>query len=128
MLDNAPTDVRPAWFDYYDRPRLAGFKGMAHLRLAQPQAAHAVLEEAIAALSPEAARQRACYLADQAAVCVDEGEVEEACRLGSQALHLLGEVEYATGVQRVRDLRLKLRPYRNHPAVADLTEQLLLVS
>lgn len=98
MLDNAPTDVRPAWFDYYDRPRLAGFKGMAHLRLAQPQAAHAVLEEAIAALSPEAARQRACYLADQAAVCVDEGEVEEACRLGSQALHLLGEVEYATGV------------------------------
>lgn len=38
------------------------------------------------------------------------------------------EIEYETGVQRVRDLRAKLRPWRNHPAVADLTEQLLLVS
>jgi hypothetical protein len=50
------------------------------------------------------------------------------CQLGIQALQLLGAVECETGVQRVRDLRVKLRPWRNHPAVADLTEQLLLVS
>ena len=54
--------------------------------------------------------------------------VGQACQLGIQALQLLGAVEYETGVQRVRDLRTKLRPWRNHPAVADLTEQLLLVS
>jgi tetratricopeptide (TPR) repeat protein len=127
-LDDATPGAAPAWFDYYDRPRLAGFKGQVHIRLAQPEAAHAVLEEAMGALDPDAAKQRACYLADRATVCVDEGEVDQACQLGIQALQLLGEVEYETGVQRVRDLRIKLRPWRNHPAVADLTEQLLLVS
>jgi hypothetical protein len=56
------------------------------------------------------------------------GDVDTACQLGIQALRILDEVEYATGVQRVCDLRTKLRPHWNHPAVADLTEQLLLVS
>jgi ATP/maltotriose-dependent transcriptional regulator MalT len=128
VLDNAMSDAAPAWFDYYDRPRLAGFKGQVHIRLAQPEIAHAVLDEAIGALDPEVAKQRACYLADQATVCVDQGEVDQACQLGIQALQLLGAVEYETGVQRVRDLRVKLRPWPDHPAVADLTERLLLVS
>jgi tetratricopeptide (TPR) repeat protein len=128
VLDDATPGAAPAWFDYYDRSRLAGFKGQVHIRLAQPETAHSVLEEAMGALDPDAAKQRACYLADRATVCVDEGEVDQACQLGIQALQLLGEVEYETGVQRVRDLRVKLRPWRNHPAVADLTEQLLLVS
>jgi tetratricopeptide (TPR) repeat protein len=128
VLDDATAEAAPAWFDYYDRSRLAGFKGQVHIRLAQPEPAHAVLEEAIGALDRDAAKQRACYLADQATVCVDEGEVDQACQLGIQALQLLGEVEYETGVQRVRDLRVKLRPWPDHPAVVDLTEQLLLVS
>jgi tetratricopeptide (TPR) repeat protein len=127
-LDDAKPEQQPAWFDYYDHPRLAGFKGQVHILLAQPDRAHTVLEQAIGALDPEAAKQRACYLADRARVCVAEGEVEHACQLGIQALQLLAEVEYQTGVQRVRDLRAKLRPWRSHPAVADLTEQLLLVS
>src|SRR5215211_2894238 len=33
VLDNAMSDAAPAWFDYYDRPRLAGFKGQVHIRL-----------------------------------------------------------------------------------------------
>jgi ATP/maltotriose-dependent transcriptional regulator MalT len=121
VLGDAAPGAAPEWFDYYDRPRLAGFKGQVHIRLAQPDAAHAVLEEAIGVLDPDAAKQRACYLADQATVCVDEGEVDQACQLGIQALQLLGAVESETGVQRVHDLRTKLRPGRNHPAVADLT-------
>ena len=128
VLDDARPQAAPTWFDYYDRSRLAGFKGQVHIRLAQPETAHAVLEEASAALHPDAAKQRACYLADQATACVDEGGIDQACQLGIQALQLLGEVEYETGVQRVRDLRTKLRPWGDHPAVADLTEQLLLVS
>jgi transcriptional regulator with XRE-family HTH domain len=128
ILDDARPEAAPAWFDYYDRSRLAGFKGQVHIRLAQPVMAHAVLEEAIGALDPDAAKQRACYLADQAMVWVGEGEVDQACQLGIQALQLLGEVEYETGVQRVRDLRAKLRSWPDHPGVANLTEQLLLVS
>jgi len=84
VLGDAAPGAAPEWFDYYDRPRLAGFKGQVHIRLAQPDAAHAVLEEAIGALDPDAAKQRACYLADQATVCVDEGEVDQACQLGIQ--------------------------------------------
>jgi transcriptional regulator with XRE-family HTH domain len=128
LLGEARASDRPAWFDYYDASRLAGFKGLLHLRLNQPEAAHGILGQAIATLPFDAAKQRACYLADQATVYANAGDVEEACQLGADALRILGEVEYATGVQRVRDLSVKLRPHRDHPAVADLTEQLLLVS
>jgi tetratricopeptide (TPR) repeat protein len=128
ILGDARLDERPAWFNYYDHARLLGFKGMVHLRLDQTPAAHGILEQAITALSPDAAKQRACYLADRATVYVNEGEIDEACKLGMDALTLLQDVEYATGVQRVRDLRARLRPYGGRPAVADLTDQLLLVS
>jgi transcriptional regulator with XRE-family HTH domain len=128
LLAEAPADDRPRWFDYYDPARLAGFKGLMRIRLGDPDSAQTLLDEAIVALPSEAAKQRACYLADQATVYADAGEVEAACQLGSRALGILDEVDYATGVQRVRGLWIKLRPRRNHPAVADLTEQLLLVS
>ena len=72
------------------------FQGQVYICLAQPEIAHAVLDEAIGALDPDAAKQRACYLADQATVCVDQGEVDQACQLGIQALQLLGAVEYET--------------------------------
>jgi hypothetical protein len=74
VLDDATAEATPAWFDYYDRPRLAGFKGQVHIRLAQPATAHVVLEEAIGALDPDTAKQRACYLADQAAGLVRAGD------------------------------------------------------
>ncbi len=128
ILGDARPDERPAWFNYYDHSRLLGFRGLIHLRLDQTHAAHGILEEAIASLNPDAAKQRACYLADRATVYVNEGEIEEACKLGMDALRILQDVEYATGVQRVRALRGRLRPYGGRAAVADLTDQLLLVS
>jgi tetratricopeptide (TPR) repeat protein/DNA-binding XRE family transcriptional regulator len=128
LLDQARADARPTWFDYYDPARLAGFKGRIRIRLGDPETAQTLLDEAIVALPSQAAKQRACYLADKATVYANAGEVEAACQLGSQALGILDELEYATGVQRVRDLHSKLRPHWNHPAVAELTEQLLLVS
>lgn len=128
VLGETHPDECPPWFNYYDHPRLLGFRGLIHLRLDQPQAAHFILEEAIAALSPDAGKQRACYLADRATVYVDEGEIDEACKFGIEALTILQEVDYATGIQRVRDLWAKLKPHRNRATVADLTEQLLIVS
>jgi tetratricopeptide (TPR) repeat protein len=128
LMEEASPDDRPAWFDYYDPARLAGFNGLMRIRLGDPETAQQVLDQAMATLPAEAAKQRACYLADQASVHANAGEVERACQLGGEALHILREVEYATGVQRVRDLRVTLRPHRHHAAVADLTEQLLLVS
>src|SRR5512133_3365432 len=98
------TTTRPA--------RLAGFNGLLRIRLGDPEAAQHILSQAIATLPAEAAKQRACYLADQATVHASAGEVEQACQLGSDALQILSEVEYATGVQRVRVLRASLRPYR----------------
>jgi hypothetical protein len=127
-MGDARPDECPAWFNYYDHARLLGFKGLIHLRLDHTRAAHGILEEATAALSADAAKQRACYLADRATVYVNEGEIDEACRLGMDALTILQDVEYATGVQRVRDLRARLKPYGGRAAVADLTDQLLLVS
>ena len=82
LLEQARPDDRPAWFDYYDPTRLAGFNGLLRIRPGDPENAQRVLGQAIAKLPAEAAKQRACYLADQAAVHASAGAVERACRLG----------------------------------------------
>jgi hypothetical protein len=61
LLDQAPPGERPAWFDYHDPARLAGFKGLLRIRLGDPEAAHATLDQAIVTLPADAAKQRACY-------------------------------------------------------------------
>jgi hypothetical protein len=128
LLDQADDGARPSWFDYYDRARLAGFQGYAHIRLRHPRAAHIDLEDAIRALSPDAAKQRACFLADRATVHVREGDIDAACDLGIKALGILREVEYATGITRVRRLREALKPHAKQASVVELTEHLLAVA
>ena len=51
------------------------------IRLGDPEAAQWILGQAIAMLPAEAAKQRACYLADQATIHANAGDVDRACQL-----------------------------------------------
>jgi len=123
-MGRAAPGEAPAWFDYFDRSKLHGFRGFCSLRLRRPQDAEAELNQALATLNPVAVKEQACFLADRAAVRVQQREIDEACRMLGQPIAILAETPYATGLQRLRDVRVQLEPWEDTPAVQHLDEQL----
>jgi hypothetical protein len=57
---------------------------------------------------------------------VRQGSIDEACRLGGDALGLAARQQVGPNLQDVRKLRLELEPWRNSRAVKELDEQLRL--
>jgi hypothetical protein len=58
---------------------------------------------------------------------VREGNVDEACHIGADALTLAERQQVAPNLQDVRRLRLDLEPWRDTQAVRELYEQLASV-
>jgi hypothetical protein len=96
-------------------------------RLDKPAAAQHVLESALGSLDPEVVKTRPRLLAALATAHVRQGNIDEACRLGADALALAERQQVTPNLQDVRRLRLDLEPWRNSQAVRELDEQLALV-
>ncbi len=58
---------------------------------------------------------------------VHEGNIDEACRIGSDALALADRQQVTTNLQDVCRLRLDLEPWRDTQAVRELDEQLAAI-
>ena len=112
---------------FFNRARLAGERGVALARLEQPQAAQAVLEDALRSLDPEVVKTRPRLLAALATAQVRQGNIDEACQLGSDALTLAARQQVGPNLQDVRKLRVELEPWRDSYAVKELDEQLAQV-
>ena len=85
-----------------------------------------MLESAPASLDPEVIKTRPRLMAALATAHVRQGNIDEACRLGSKALDLAARQQAAPNLQDVRRLRLDLEPWRKTQAVKELDEQLAL--
>ena len=105
------------WFDYFDAGRLDGFRGYAQMRFGRLDDARTTLGAAVDALPVQAVKQRAVLLADLATVELERHEIDEACRLAVQAADTLQLAGYATGTDRLHDLRQRLVQWARHPAV-----------
>jgi hypothetical protein len=114
------------WFDYFDAGRLAGFRGYSQLRAGRLDEASSTLRAAADALPFQAVKQRAVFLADLATVELERREVEEACQLAIEAANALSLAGYATGADRLHELRQRLEPWHEHPAVGILDEHLTI--
>jgi transcriptional regulator with XRE-family HTH domain len=112
---------------FFNRNYLVGERGVALARLEQPEAAQDVLEDALSSLDPEAVKTRPRLLAALATAHLRQGNIDEACRLGGDALGLATRQQVGPNLQDVRRLRLELEPWRNSRAVKELDEQLGLV-
>jgi hypothetical protein len=55
---------------------------------------------------------------------VQHGDVDEACRLGIEALTLAVQQQVQPNFQDVRKVRLELEPWRDAPAVQEFDERL----
>jgi len=76
---------------------------------------------------PAGSKQRSVFLADLASTHLHQGELDQGCELGTEALEAAVQSGYATGLQRVRELRGMMTRWSSAPVVKQFTEQLAQV-
>ncbi|MBM9508059.1 transcriptional regulator [Actinacidiphila acididurans] len=114
----------PAWLDWFSAVRLLAFKGNTQLKAGHlPQARQSLLR-ALEDLPSDEAKQRSVILGDLAAVEAASEHPEEACAYALQALDQLEATWYATGMDRVHDVRRALEPWQQEQCVRDLDDRL----
>ncbi len=114
----------PEWMDWFSPARLAAFKGNTQLLAGHlPQAREALLG-ALEAMAPGEEKQRTVVYGDLAAVEAASGNPEQACAYAGQALDQLAVTWYATGMDRVREVRRALTPHQHERCVRDLDDRL----
>ena len=82
------------------------------------------LTAALAALPADEGKQRTVILGDLAAVAVARKQPDEACGHARAALDQLGITWYATGMERIRDVRQGLQPWADTECVRQLDDRL----
>ncbi|SEQ03189.1 transcriptional regulator [Streptomyces radiopugnans] len=114
----------PEWLDWFSPVRLFAFKGNTQLKAGHIPQARKTLHEVLDALPPESDKQRTVVLGDLAAVEAADGRPREACGYAIQALDQLAVTWYATGMDRVREVRRTLAPWQDEQCVRDLDDRL----
>jgi hypothetical protein len=124
-LADEDTSRRPR-VAFFNRAYLTGERGVALARLDKPEDAQEVLASALASLDPEAMKTRPRLLTALATAHVRQGNIEEACQLGTDALGLATQQEVGPNLQDVRKLRIELEPWRDSGPVRTLDDRLAL--
>jgi hypothetical protein len=109
--------------DFFDAPRLVGFRGTSHLLLRQPKAARQALAEVLTLRSPTDVKGRSLATLDLAAAHIQEGEVEQACAAVVEALRIPAAQRVDPIRRRGRAVLVDLAPWDAYQAVRDLRDQ-----
>jgi hypothetical protein len=94
------------------------------VRFDRPHDALPVLSTALTSLEPALLRQRSNVLTDQADALLQLGALEESCAVALESVKVMANVRPAVGSQRIRRLRSRYEPWRDHQAVKAFDEQL----
>lgn len=120
-----PSDHQsPDWFTWFSPVRLAAFKGNTQLKAAHLPQAKETLTGALEAAPATDDKQRTVILGDLAALEAAQGNPEPACQYAEQALDQLGRTWYATGMDRVLEVRKALQPWAAEECVLRLDDRL----
>jgi hypothetical protein len=114
----------PDWFTWFSPARLAAFKGNTQLKAGHLPQAKDTLLAALNDPSIAGNRGRSVILGDLAAVEAGQHNPEAACAYAEQALEQLGVSWYATGMDRVLDVRKTLQPHAELECVQRLDDRL----
>jgi ATP/maltotriose-dependent transcriptional regulator MalT len=106
----------------------AGERGVCLTRLGRPTEAETELRSALAALDNSREKSRTRLLATLGAVHVQTGEIEEACRLGSEALESAVGMAVQPNLHDVLSLRGLLQPWSDTADVRALDDRLATVA
>jgi hypothetical protein len=100
------------------------FKGNTQLKAGHLPQARESLTDALESASVDDDKQLTVILADLAAVEAASHDPEAACRYAEKALDQLGRTWYATGMDRVLEVRKSLQPYADQEYVQQLDDRL----
>jgi len=114
----------PDWFTWFSPVRLAAFKGNTQLKAGHLPQAKETLTGALDNASIADDKQRTVILGDLAAVEAAQHNPEAACAYAEQALDQLGITWYATGMDRVLEVRKALQPNAELDCVQRLDDRL----
>ncbi|WP_436738494.1 transcriptional regulator [Streptomyces sp. BBFR102] len=124
VLADGSEHTTPPWMDWFSPTRLAAFKGNTQLKAGHIPQARETLLQVLEALPPESDKQRTVVLGDLAAVEVADRSPQPACAFAGQALDQLALTWYATGMDRIREVRRTLAPWQNEQCVRTLDDRL----
>ncbi|WP_246430494.1 transcriptional regulator [Streptomyces rectiverticillatus] len=124
IISAKPGLPSPPWFDWFDGTRLAAFKGNTQLKAGHLPQARETLLSVLDDLPVESDKQRTVVLGDLAAVEAAARRPAEACTYAIRALEQLHATWYATGMERVREVRRALVPWQHEPCVRELDDRL----
>jgi len=113
---------------FFDAARLAGERGICLTRLGRPADAAMELRAALTTLPSDQEKSRSRLLAALATTHVQTGNVDEACRLGSEALGSAVGMAVQPNVHDVLTLRQLLQPWSDTAAVRDLDDRLAVIA
>ena len=111
----------------FSRPLLAGYKGVCYLRLKKPDMAQVILQEALAQPNSPSIYLQSSMLTDLATTYTQQGEIEEACRVATQAVTMTIYTRIPSMRQYLWDFRQQLERWEHTQAVKDLDKQLRLL-
>jgi hypothetical protein len=114
----------PDWFTWFSPVRLAAFKGNTQLKAGHLPQARETLLAVLDDPSITDDKQRTVILGDLAAVEAAQHDPEAACDYAIQALDQLGRTWYATGMDRVLEVRKALQPNAELDCVQALDDRL----
>ena len=114
----------PDWFTWFSPVRLAAFKGNTQLKAGHLPQAKETLTAALNDATSADDKQRTVILGDLAAVEAAQHHPEAACAYAGQALDQLGITWYATGMDRVLEVRKALQPHAELHCVQHLDDRL----
>jgi len=124
LLTAGSEHAPPAWFTWFSPVRLAAFKGNTQLKAGHLPQARETLTAALGQATAADDKQRTVMLEDLAAVEAAQQNPEAACALAEQALEQLAITWYATGMDRVLEVRKALQPWNDLDCVQALDDRL----
>ena len=126
-LPDAPASPLPVWFDFFDERRLHGFEGFTLRKAGDLTSARAHLNASLTPGPQVIPKQRSVSMIDLAVTCVEDGDLDEGCRLATEAATDLHRAGYATAVDRLTEFQGTL-PDARHPAASLLKESIAELS
>ena len=113
------------WTHPFGHGGLDGYRGAIAARLKLPEMALPALQRALGTQNPgQVDKYRALVLGDLAMSYLPTGEVEESVRLTAEAFDIGSQLGSYRVLQRVREVRSYLSPYRDVAAVRDLDQRM----
>ncbi|MGH3343604.1 MAG: hypothetical protein ACRDPK_12155 [Carbonactinosporaceae bacterium] len=122
-LGAARPDDDPSWVAFFDDAQLADEFGHCYRDLHLPRQSQRYAEQSLALRSNSYARSRAFCSTVLATAHLEQGDLEQACAVGGDALALAGQLRSLRSAEYIRDFSHRLGRYQQEPLVREFSEK-----